>query len=188
MKLNDLLKDSLKIPVEWNFIKKVVGNACKIGMVDYESLNKKTTLKSIFGKNDCTAILFHIVHDGIVTPIGHWCLLVKAKGSNPIQFFDSLGLGLKKILHKTKESPWLWNLLKKVKYEDSSVALQTQGRDFKECGCFIATRARFYGLSNKEFVVFVRGGLGSDKNVVMLNLFSYIDYYHIDKGKNDSPS
>ena len=188
MKLNDLLKDSLKIPVEWNFIKKVVGNAAKIGMVDYESLNKKTTLKSIFGKNDCTAILFHIVHDGVVTPIGHWCLLVKAKGSKPIQFFDSLGLGLKKILHKTKESPWLWNLLKKVKYEDSSVALQTQGRDFKECGCFVATRARFHGLTNQEFVVFVRGGLGSDKNVVMLNLFAYIDYYHIDKGKNDSPS
>jgi len=101
MKLNKLLKESLKIPVEFAFIKSVVGKASKLGMVDYESLNKKTTLKSIFGSNDCVAILFHIVHDGVVTPIGHWCLLIKAKGKNHIQFFDSLGLGLKKILHKT---------------------------------------------------------------------------------------
>ena len=71
MKLTSLLKDSLKIPVEWNFIKKVVANTCKIGMLDYESLSKKSTLKTIFGKNDCVAILFHIVHDGVVTPIGH---------------------------------------------------------------------------------------------------------------------
>ena len=45
MKLIELLKDSLKIPVEWNFIKKVVGNSCKIGMIDYESITQKTTLK-----------------------------------------------------------------------------------------------------------------------------------------------
>ena len=188
MKLTSLLKDSLKIPVEWAFIKKVVANTCKIGMLDYESLSKKSTLKTIFGKNDCVAILFHIVHDGVVTAIGHWTLLVKAKGKNPIQFFDSLGLGLKKILHKTTEAPWLWKLLKKVKYVDSSVPMQTQGKDFKECGSFVATRARFYGLSNPEFVVFLRGLLGFDKNVVMLTLYHYIDYYHIDKGKNDLSS
>ena len=181
MKLNDLLKQSLKIPVEFNFIKQVAGKATKLGMVDYESLNKKSTLKSIFGSNDCVAILFHIVHDGVVTPIGHWTLLVKAKGKNPIQFFDSLGLGLKKILHKTNEKPWLWNLLKKVKWADSGHALQTQGRDFKECGSFCATRAHFFGLSNSEYVTFLRGLLGPDKNVVFLCLMHYIDFYHVDK-------
>ena len=179
MKLNDLLKESLKIPVEYNFIKHVVGGAAKIGMLDYESLNKKSTLKTIFGKNDCVAILFHIVHDGVVTPIGHWTCLIKAKGKKPIQFFDSLGLGLKKILHKTTEAPWLWNLLKKVKWVDSSVPLQTQGRDFKECGSFVAVRAKFFGLTNPEFVVFLRGLLGPDKNVVFLTLLHYIDFYHV---------
>ena len=181
MKLVELLKDSLKIPVEWDFIKKVVGSSCKIGMVDYESLTPKTTLKKIFGSNDCVAILFHIVHDGVVTPIGHWCLLIKAKGSNPIQFFDSLGLGLSKILALTKEKPYLRKLLKKVRFEDSSVALQTQGRDFKECGSFVASRAKLFGLSNPEFVTFLKGLLGPDKNVVMLTLYHYMDYYHVEK-------
>lgn len=181
MKLIELLKDSLKIPVEWNFIKKVVGNSCKIGMIDYESITQKTTLKKIFGNNDCVAVLFHILHDGVITPIGHWCLLIKAKGNNPIQFFDSLGLGMKKILAKTKEKPFLWKLLKRARYTDSSVPLQTQGRDFKECGSFVASRAKLFGLTNPEFVVFLRGLLGPDKNVVMLTLYHYIDYYHVEK-------
>jgi len=188
MKLNKLLKESLKIPVEYAFIKSVVGKAAKLGMVDYESLNKKSTLKSIFGSNDCVAILFHIVHGGVVTPIGHWCLLIKAKGKNPIQFFDSLGLGLKKILHKTNEKPWLWNLLKKVKYADSSHPLQTQGSDFKECGSFVATRAFFYGLSNSEYVIMLRGLLGPDRNVVFLTLMHYIDFYHVDKKEHANSS
>ena len=143
-------------------------------MIDYESLNK-STLKTIFGSNDCVAILFHIVHDGVVTPIGHWCLLIKAKGKNPIQFFDSLGLGLKKILHKTNEKPWLWNL-------------QTQGRDFKECGSFVATRGFFYGLSNSEYVSMLGGLLGPDRNVVFLTLMHYIDFYHVDKKEHVNSS
>ena len=40
MKLNDLLKQSLKIPVEFNFIKQVAGKATKLGMVDYKSQQK----------------------------------------------------------------------------------------------------------------------------------------------------
>lgn len=127
MKLATLLTDSLKIPVDFSFIKQVVGGAAKMKMMDYENFNAKTTLASIFGGHDCVCILFHLIENGRVTPVGHWCVLIKG---TPIKFFDSLGMGLRKILATTHEKPWLLKLLKKVKYEDSNVALQTQGERF----------------------------------------------------------
>ena len=43
--LSALLKDSLEIPVDFAFIKKVVGDSYKIAMLDYESFTAKTTLE-----------------------------------------------------------------------------------------------------------------------------------------------
>ena len=182
--MSTLLKDSLDIPVDFAFIKKVVGNSYKIAMLDYESFTSKTTLKRIFKDGrDCVAILFHIKDPstGRVTPIGHWTLLIKASknNNNTIQFFDSLGMGLKKILLRTHESPHLLNILRNKRWSDSTVALQTQGRHFKECGSFCGVRGKMGGLTNKQFVKFLRNGKSrkADKTVVMLTLLTYIEHY-----------
>lgn len=181
--LGVVLKHSLNIPVDFAFIKEVVNGTYKIAMLDYESFTEKTTLKHIFKHGrDCVAILFHIkdVITGRVTPIGHWTLLIKPSKANKqrYQFFDSLGMGLKKILLRTHESPHLWNLLRHKKWDDSTQALQTQGKHFKECGSFVGVRGRLGGLTNKEFVRFIRNGSRkADKNVVMLTLLTYIKHY-----------
>jgi len=181
--LSAVLKSSLNIPVDFDFIKDVVDKTYKIAMIDYESFTAKTTLQHVFKHGrDCVAILFHIkdVATGKVTPIGHWTLLIKPSKANKnrYQFFDSLGMGLKKILLKTHESPHLWNLLKNKKWDDSTQALQTQGRHFKECGSFVGVRARLGQLTNKQFVQFIRDGKRkADKNVVLLTLLTYIKHY-----------
>ena len=181
--LSALLKESLNIPVGFDFIKDVVNGTYKIAMIDYESFTAKTTLEHIFKNGrDCVAILFHIKDpsSGRVTPIGHWTLFIKASKANKnrYQFFDSLGLGLKKILMKTHESHFLWDLLRKKKWEDSTQQLQTQGKHFKECGSFVGLRGRFGNLTNKEFVRFLRNGKRrADTAVVMLTLLYYIKHY-----------
>jgi hypothetical protein len=174
-----LLKLSRETPVDFHFIRKLSGIGSRIRMVDYEGVGPRTTLKKLFGKADCVAILFHIVRDGVVTPVGHWCLLIKPIRKNPIQFFDSLGMGLIKILKVTGEKPYLLNLLRKRRWVNSSKKLQTQGTHFKECGCMVGLRAKLNHLSNSQFVRFIRsGGTKTDNVAVMLALLFYLEYYH----------
>ena len=179
MSIPKLLTLSRETPVDFHFIKKLAGRGKKIKMVDYETgVNQKTTLKKLFGTAECVAILFHIVRNGVATPVGHWCLLIKGK---KIKFFDSLGLGLIKILKLTQESPKLLELLRKVKWENSTQKLQKQGKHFKECGCFVGLRAKLSHMSNSQFVKFIRSAPGkSDNTAVMLALLTYLDFYHKD--------
>ena len=175
-----LLRVSRETPVDFQFIKKLSSIGNRIRMVDHErGINKKTTLKKIFGTAQCVAILFHLIRDNRVTPIGHWCLLIKGARGKPIKFFDSLGLGLTRIYKLTQEVPYLLKMLQGKRWENSNQKLQTQGQHFKECGCFVGMRARLAHLSNKEFVRFIRSGPGkSDDTVVMLALLEYLQYYH----------
>ena len=170
---------SRETPVDFHFIKKLAGIGNKLRMVDHETgINQKTTLNKIFGKADCVAILFHIIRNGKATPVGHWCLLIKGNRS-PIRFFDSLGLGLNKIYKLTGETPYLLQLLKKKKWENSSQKLQTQGSHFKECGCFVGLRAKMNHLSNSQFAKFIKSAPGkTDNTAVMLALLTYLEYYH----------
>lgn len=184
--LKRYLTESLETAVDFGFIKSVVGDAYKIAMLDYESFTENTTLAKVFKKRDCVAILFHIVTaSGNVTPIGHWTLLIKATKKMPIQFYDSLGFGLRKILSVTHEKPYLWNLLSKVKWTDSTVQMQTQGKMFRECGAFVGVRALMGGLTNSQFVKFLKtkSSKKSDQTVIMLTLLHYIKYYKFNKQK-----
>lgn len=184
--LKRYLTESLSTAVDFGFIKSVVGDSYKIAMLDYESFTENTTLARVFKKRDCVAILFHIVTpSGDVTKIGHWTLLIKATKKNPIQFFDSLGFGLRKILSITHEKPYLWSLLSKVKWTDSTVAMQTQGKQFRECGAFVGVRGLMGGLTNSEFVKFLKtkSSKKSDQVVIMLTLLHYIKYYKFNKQK-----
>ena len=175
-----LLKVSRETPVDFYFIKKLAALGSKIRMVDHETgINQKTTLKKIFGKATCVAILFHIVRNGVATPVGHWCLLIKGSSKSPIRFFDSLGLGLLKIYRLTGETPWLLKLLKNRKWENSTQKLQRQGSQYKECGCWVGMRAKLNHMSNSQFVKFMRSGPGkTDNTVVMMALLTYLEFYH----------
>ena len=184
--LKRYLTESLETAVDFGFIKSVVGDTYKIAMLDYESFTENTTLEKIFKKRDCVAILFHIVTAaGNVTPIGHWTLLIKATKKKPIQFYDSLGFGLRKILSVTHEKPHLLNILQGKKWTDSTVAMQTQGRMFRECGAFVAVRALLANLTNSEYVKFLRtkSSQKSDRMVITLTLLHYIKYYKFNKQK-----
>ena len=189
--IDSLLKVALNTAVDYSFIQSVVGDSYKLGMLDYENITARTTLAHIFKKKDCVAILFHIINrrTGRVTPIGHWTLLIKPSAANKktYQFFDSLGLGLRKILLRTHEPHYLLNLLKKTRWADSSVALQTQGKDYRECGAFVGFRGIMGDMTNKQFVALFKGKK-ADKTVVMLTLLHYMKHEKIGYNKNDSKS
>ncbi len=189
--IDGLTKVALNTAVDYTFIKQVIGNRYKVGFMDYESFTPKTTLTNIFKKRDCLAILFHIKNPstGQVTAIGHWTLLIKPSKSNKntYQFFDSLGLGLRKILMRTHEEPHLWNLFNKkgVKWADSTKALQTQGSQFRECGAFVGFRGFMGDLTNKQFVGLFKGKK-ADKVVVTLTLLHYMTHEKVGYKQNDS--
>ena len=187
--IDGLTKAALNTAVDYTFIKEVIGNRYKVGFIDYESFTSKTTLTNIFKKRDCLAILFHIKNPstGQITAIGHWTLLIKPSKTNKktYQFFDSLGLGLRKILIRTHEEPHLLNLLKKkgVKWSDSSKALQTQGSQFRECGDFVGFRG-FMG----DFFVALFKGKKADKLVVTITLLHYMTHEKVGYKQNDRKS
>ena len=104
MSLQTLIKRGLDTPVDFAFIKRVVGSTVSIRMVDHESdLPDKPTLGQVFKGSDAVAILLHVLQGG--QKIGHWVLLLQATPQRKIAFFDSLGMGLYKLYKFTHESP-----------------------------------------------------------------------------------
>lgn len=189
MDLKTLVKSALHEAVAFDFIKKVVGQSCKIKKVDHESIGNKT-LDQLFDGHDCLAILFNVIHGNTRSAIGHWCLLLKKQKRRKMQFFDSLGLGLKKIYGITHEKPLLKKVLSGHVWEDSSVKLQTMGTDFRECGAYCAVRAKFHKMTNKQFVHMIKSHnfAKPDETAVLLTLLTYLDFFHIDKKETDEPS
>ena len=66
--IDSLLKVALNTAVDYSFIKSVVGDSYKLGMLDYENITERTTLAHIFKKKDCVAILFHIINRRTLDP------------------------------------------------------------------------------------------------------------------------
>ena len=188
MDLRALVKSALHEAVAFDFIKKVVGQSCKIKQIQHESIGTKT-VDQLFDGHDCLAVLFNVIHGNTRSAIGHWCLLLKKKKGRKMQFFDSLGLGLRKIYGITHERPLLLKALAKHDWEDSKVKLQTMGTDFRECGSFTALRAKFHKMTNKQFVHLIKSHnfAKPDQTCVLLTLLHYLDFFHIDK-KKDEPS
>ena len=177
MSLRTLVNRAVDTPVDYAFIKRVVGKTASIRMVDHESgLPDKPTLEQVFKGKTCVAILLHIV--GSQNPVGHWVLLIQKRPGSPISFFDSLGIGLTK-LYKfyTHETPKLLYALRGHKWENSHVALQKQGKHFRECGAFISVRAKFWKLSNKAFVKLIKSWNRTkpDDTAVLLVLLHYLE-------------
>ena len=140
MSLSTLIKRGLDTPVDFAFIKRVVGSKPDIRMVDHETgLKNKPSLADVFKGRQAVAILLHIMQGK--TPVGHWVLLLKARKGIKISFFDSLGLGLYKLYALTHEEPKLLHALKGHKWENSTVQLQRFGDHFRECGAFVSIRA-----------------------------------------------
>ena len=186
MDLRKLVKSALHEAVAFDFIKKVVGNSCKIKQIQHESIGTKT-VDQIFDGHDAVAVLFNVIHGNTRSEIGHWCLLLKKQKGRRMQFFDSLGVGLKKIYGFTHEKPLLLKALSGHKYDDSTVKLQTMGTDYRECGSFTALRAKFHQMTNKQFVHLIKSHnfAKPDETCVLLTLLHYLDFFHIDK--KDAP-
>ena len=189
MDLRKLVKSALHEAVAFDFIKKVVGNSCKLKRIDHESIGKKT-LKQVFDGHDAVAVMFNVLHGNTRSEIGHWCLLLQKTKKRKIQFFDSLGLGLrgkKGVYSITHERPVLLKLLQHEKWEDSTVKLQTMGTDFRECGSYCALRAKFHRMTNQQFVHLIKSHnfAKPDETCVLLTLLHYLDFFHIDKQKDD---
>ncbi len=176
MSLQTLIKRGLDTPVDFSFIKRVVGRTVDIRMVDHESgLGKTPSLADVFKGRDAVAILLHIMQGK--TPVGHWVLLLKAEKGRKIAFFDSLGLGLYRLYKLTHEEPKLLHALRGHKWENSSVQLQRFGDHFRECGAFVSIRAKFHTLSNSAFVRLIRSynKTKPDETAVLLVLLHYLE-------------
>lgn len=173
MSLQTLIKRGLDTPVDFSFIKRVVGRTLDIRMVDHESgLPKKPSLADVFKGREAVAILLHIMQGK--TRVGHWVLLLKGP---KIKFFDSLGLGLYKLYNLTHEEPKLLHALKGHKWENSTVQLQRFGDHYRECGAFVSIRAKFHTLSNSAFVRLIRSynKTKPDETAVLLVLLHYLE-------------
>ena len=109
MSLQTLINRGLDTPVDFSFIKRVVGKSPTIRMVDHESgLGARPSLRDVFKGHQAVAILLHILQGK--TNIGHWVCLLKAhphRNAGKIVFFDSLGLGLYGLYKITHEEPKL---------------------------------------------------------------------------------
>ena len=119
MSLQTLIKRGVDTPVDFTFIKRVVGKSLSIRMVDHEAnLPSKPTLKDVFKGHQAVAILLHILHGS--QPIGHWVLLIQEREGKKISFFDSLGFGLYRLYTLTHEEPKLLHALKGHKWENQT--------------------------------------------------------------------
>ena len=186
MSLTTLLKRGLDVPVDFEFIKRVVGKTVKIRMVDHESgLPHRPSLADVFKGADAVAILLHILQGK--TKIGHWTLLLKKTNKRKISFFDSLGLGLYKLYKLTHEEPKLLHALHGHSWENSTVQLQRFGSHFRECGAFVSVRAKFHKLSNSQFVRLMRSWNKTkpDQTAVMLVLLHYLEDENTDITKKN---
>ena len=173
MSLQTLINRALDSPVDFRFIKR---KSPTIRMVDHETnLPHRPSLSDVFQGKSAVAILLHIIQGN--TKIGHWVLLLQKKGKNPVQFFDSLGLGLYKLYKLTHEEPKLLHALKGHKWTNSSVQLQKFGMHYRECGAFVSVRAKFWKLSNSAFVRLIRSynKTSPDKTAVLLVLLHYLE-------------
>ena len=181
MSLQTLIKRGLDTPVDFSFIQRVVNKSPTIRMVDHEAdLPERPSLKTVFGGKQAVAILLHIMQGK--TKIGHWIVLLQATGKRKIALFDSLGLGLYKLYGLTHEDPKLLHALKGHKWENSTVQLQRFGDHFRECGAFVAIRAKFFNLTNAGFVRLIRSynKTKPDETAVMLVLLHYLEDEEVD--------
>ena len=176
MSLQRLIKRGIDTPVDYSFIKRVVGNTVKIRMVDHEKdLPHRPTLQQVFKGAQAVAILLHVIMGK--TKIGHWICMIQARGKQKISIFDSLGLGVYKLYNYTKEEPKLLFALRGRKWENSTVQLQRFGTHYRECGAFVSVRLKFYRLSNAAFVRLIRSynKAKPDETVVLLTLLHYLE-------------
>ena len=184
MSLQTLIKRGLDTPVDYSFIKRVVGRSPTIRMVDHETgLGPRPSLRDVFRGREAVAILLHIVQGK--SKIGHWVCLLKAhpkRNGGKICFFDSLGLGLYKLYNITHEEPKLLHALKGHKWENSTVQLQRFGSHFRECGAFVSIRAKFFKLTNAAFVRLIKSynKTKPDQTAVMLVLLHYLEDEEVD--------
>ena len=181
MSLQTLIKRGMDTPVDYSFIKRVVGKSPSIRMVDHErDLPDRPTLQDVFKGHQTVAILLHVMMGK--SKIGHWICLIQQRGKQKIALFDSLGLGLYKLYAYTHESPKLLFALKGHKWENSKVQLQRFGSNYRECGAFVSVRCKFWKLSNAAFVRLIRSynKTRPDETVVMLVLLHYLEDEEVD--------
>ena len=146
-------------------------------MVDHESgLPEKPSLADVFKGKEAVAILLHILQGK--SPVGHWVLLLKATKTRRLQFFDSLGLGLYKLYDLTHESPKLLHALQGHVWANQTTQLQRFGNHYRECGAFIAVRAK----SNGAFTRLIKSynKTKPDETAVLLVLLHYLEDEKID--------
>lgn len=181
MSLQTLIKRGIDTPVDFSFIKRVVGKSTTIRMVDHESgLPNTPSLAQVFKGHQAVAILLHVIQGK--TPIGHWILLLQKTNKRKIALFDSLGMGLYKLYNFTHEEPKLLHALKGHKWENSTVQLQRFGSHFRECGAFVSVRAKFWKLTNSAFARLIKSynKTKPDQTAVLLVLLHYLEDEEID--------
>ena len=89
MSLQTLVKRALDSPVDFSFIKRVVGKNRTLRMVDHETdLPDKPTLDQVFKGAQAVAILLHVMQGK--TKIGHWVVLLQKTDKRKI-FLIRLG-------------------------------------------------------------------------------------------------
>ena len=181
MSLQTLINRGRDTPVDFDFIKRVVGKSPTIRFVDHESgLPPRPTLQDVFKGHQAVAILLHIVQGK--SKIGHWVALIQGRNKMKISFFDSLGLGLYRLYGITHEQPKLLHALKGHKWENSKVQLQRFGSHYRECGAFVSVRCKFWKLSNPAFVRLIKSynKTKPDDTAVMLVLLHYLEDEDVD--------
>jgi len=146
--------------------KEVLAMSYKKGLrsMDYEDLAGKSL--SMLLPNESGILILFTDHSHPDKPVGHFCLLYKAR--NRIVFFDPLGLGLRNVTTITHSRKHLQKLLQGRDFHNNKVKYQSREDDVQSCGRHCVTRWNCSHLSPKKYQMLMHSKQLSPDDIVTL--------------------
>ena len=130
----------------------------------YNQLRDIKSVDALMAGHNSVFILFDIVADGQITPVGHWNVVIQ--NDHGISVYDPYGLTLGQDLVLTGEPPYLTDILSRgAPIDDSKFRHQMFKDDLNTCGRHTVTRAVFWFMTNAQYDELVIAPLTRDKIV-----------------------
>lgn len=168
MLLRDLIKKERAISLTPD---DVVAMSYRKGLraMEYDKITSKMSLKQLLPTPVSGVLILFTDHSKPDKAIGHFALLFRSE--HGVFFFDPLGFGLSRILHKTRNDDALQRILGSVNYDDNTKAYQKIAEETQTCGRHCVTRYNCSHFNSKSYDMLMHHpSLDPDQIVVMLTM------------------
>lgn len=130
----------------------------------YNDLRSIKSVDELMGAHNSVFILFDIVADGQIAPVGHWNVVIR--NDHGISVYDPYGLSLGQDLVLTGEPPYLTDILGRGDpIDDSKFRHQLFKDELNTCGRHTVVRSIFWFMTNAQYNDLVIVPLTRDKVV-----------------------